>query len=244
MSKFIPLLLIVILCGCSSPPISMTEDEIDDYVVSCTSSDVVYDIGLGLRYSREDEAYQVNDYTLNDSIVLYNIEETTQYTATNINIFYKDDWPVYTEEFYWEFPQDGFYKVTERKIYLTGDDVLVAYERSADSDEEVEGMAFTEIDVEFEELDFERPKNAVAQEGDFEMKFGEFLIINPESYLVLDNDDSGYGVALYIMEGDMLLDQLYASPEEFKGKTIQVYHEFMNMSGIIRMIYRGGIVKE
>ena len=72
------------------------------------------------------------------------------------------------------------------------------------------------------------------------MKFGQFLIINPDSYLILENDKSGYNVAFYILEGDELLDELYANPDAYKGKTIKVNHEFMKMSGIERMIYRGG----
>ena len=245
MHKYLPLAFILFLCACTSSPLDMTEEEIDAYVASCTDESQVYDIRESLRFSQDDEAYEVTEYSRNDSVILYSTEESTVASQSFINMYFKDDFPIYQEEYTWEMDQaSGEYLITERKIYFTGDDVLIAYQRSSDSEEELESEKFEEFDVEFATFDFIMPEQAISQSGDFEMKFGEFLVINPDSYLILDNDDSGWGVALYIIEGDMLLDELFANPEEFQGKTIEVRHEFMVMNGIERMIYRGGILKE
>lgn len=241
MKRFFPLLIILLITACSSPALDMTEEEIDAYVESCLDPEKIYDINFGMRYSQDDKAYQVSEYRMNDTIILHNSIEETEFSQVNQNIFYKEGLPVFIEQYDWQF-EDGGLNYTERKIYLTGDDVLIAYERSGDTDE-LTGK-FEETEIEFESFDFDRPQDAVNQEGDFEMKFGDFLVINPESYLILENEKSGWGVALYILEGDMLLDQLFAQPEEYKGKTIEIHHEFMTMNGIQRMIYRGGIVKE
>ncbi|MBD3636679.1 MAG: hypothetical protein HUJ25_05000 [Crocinitomicaceae bacterium] len=244
MKNYIPLFLIALLIwSCKrGPAIDMTEEEIDAYVQTCVSPDRVYDIGLGLRYSRDDESYQVTEYTYNDSLILHNIEEISMEHSRRRNIFYKNNLPVYLEDYLFEYGDS--LKITERKVYLTGDGLLAAYERSGESELAVEGFKFHKVDMKFKDFDFQRPKDAMLQKGEFEMKFGEFLIINPESYLILENDKSEFGVALFILEGDLLLDELYEHPKEYKGKTIFVQHEFMNMNGIERMIYRGGIVKE
>ena len=164
-------------------------------------------------------------------------------TFDQINIFYKDELPVFIEHFSSEFNESSS-SYSERKIYLNGRDVINAYERTAVSEFEIEEVEFKAVDVLLSEYDLDQPKDAVKQENDFEMKYGEFLIINPESYLVLENEKSEYGVALYIMDGDMLLDELFAKPNDYRGKTIFVHHEFLVMQGVERMIYKGGIVKE
>ena len=86
--------------------------------------------------------------------------------------------------------------------------------------------------------------HAIEQNGDFELKFGEFLTIEPQTYLILENKKSNYNIALYILEGDFLLDELYTYPEKYKGKTIFANHENINMGGVMRMVYRGGILIE
>jgi hypothetical protein len=147
------------------------------------------------------------------------------------------------EEFRYEYSPEKM-ELRERKIYLNGSEVIAAYERKGPTEEEVDSMKFEKAEIDLGDYDLKRPRRAIDQEAEFEMKFGEFLIINPDSYLILENDENGYGVALFIMEGDMLLDEMYEKPESYKGKTIEVFHEFMVMNGIERMIYRGGIVKE
>lgn len=243
MYKYLPLTFVLFIFSCSTPPLDMSEEEIDAYIESVVDPSKLYDIRESLRYSKDDEAYEVTEYSLNDSVVLYFTEYTTETDLKRLNIYYKDGFPIYIEEFYYEFPAE-YYKVTERKIYLDGEDVTTAYERTSDTDEGIEDAKFEEKDIPYTNYDLSKPKDAMDQVGDFEMKFGEFLVINPDSYLILDNDKSGWGVALYIIEGDMLLDNLFENPDAYQGKTVEVHHEFMTMNGIERMIYRGGILKE
>jgi hypothetical protein len=243
MKKQIAFLLLIALVSCKSEPaLDITEEEIDTYVESRLDPSLIYDISQSPRFSREDESYQVNQYELYDTIVLLTSEENTTTNFDQINIFYKDKLPVFIEHFSAEFNENSS-SYSERKIYLNGREVIKAYERTAVSEFEIEEVEFAAFDVALSDYDLDKPEKAVKQEGDFEMKYGEFLIINPESYLVLENEKSGYGVALYIMDGDMLLDELFAKPNDYRGKTIFVYHEFRVMEGVERMIYKGGIVK-
>lgn len=244
MVRYFALLAIAFLAACSSgPSFDMSEEEIDEYVESVLDTAKIYDIAQGLRFSRDDESYQVTEYSQYDTVVLYNSMDETESSQTILNIYFKEELPIFIEEYIYEYPEE-YSKVTERRIYLTGSDILQAYERSAEYETEIDEKEYEKVDLNYADYDFDRPKRAVNQEGEFEMKYGEFLIINPESYLILENEDSKYGVALYIMEGDMLLDELFAKPNDYLGKSIFVHHEFRMMGGIERMIYRGGIVKE
>ena len=76
------------------------------------------------------------------------------------------------------------------------------------------------------------------------MKFGEFLIFDNQSYLVLENENSGFNVALFIIQGDPMIDELYSNPEKYKGKTIFTTHEFHNIAGLDRVVYTGGKIIE
>lgn len=245
MIRVLPIFFLAFLVSCGGKPShDMTEQEIDQYIESCLDTAKIYEIAQGLRFSRDDETYQVTEYSQYDTVILYNVAEASQTDQVNINMFFKDDMPIYLEEYRYEFSGEST-SIIERKVYFTGSDILKAYERSTENEGDIELEKFEESDnIGFSDYDFSRPKRAIDQEGEFEMKYGEFLIINPESYLILENDKSKYGVALYILEGDMLLDELFAKPEAYRGKTIFVHHEFLTMNGIERMIYRGGIVKE
>lgn len=244
MFRFLVFGFVLVLLGCKSGPThNMTENEIDAYISDCLDTSQIYEIAAGLRFSKDDASYQVTEYSLYDTVVLYNTIEENTTSQRLLNIFYKDDLPIYIEEFKYEFPKE-YTKVTERKIYLTGSGILKAYEKSSEFEFEIDDQAFEEVSLSYSDYDFERPRDAISQQGDYEMRYGEFLIINPESYLILENEESGYGVALYILEGDELLDELFAKPIDYRGKAIFVHHEFRMMSGIERMIYRGGVVAE
>ncbi|MFT4599952.1 MAG: hypothetical protein ACI857_000119 [Arenicella sp.] len=240
--KIFPALFLFFLVACNSDPVlDIDKEGIDDYVASCMNPEKIYDITQGARYSRNDETYQVNGYALYDSLILHTIEENTQNSATTRNIFYKEDLPVYVEEYISTFEEEES-TVTERKIYLNGRDILEAEERTAVLDIEFE--EFASVDLSVSDYDFDRPKNALFQEGEFEMKYGEFLILGAESYLILENPESKFGVALYIIKGDELLDNLYARPLDYEGKTLHFDYEFLEMNGIDRMIYHGAEVLE
>ncbi|OIQ27866.1 MAG: hypothetical protein BM555_05955 [Crocinitomix sp. MedPE-SWsnd] len=240
--KIFPIILLLTLVSCNSGPVlDIDRAEIDEYVQSCLDPERIYDITQGARYSRDDETYQVNGYAHYDTLVLHSIQEASESSSITRNIFYKEDLPVYVEEYITEFGEDES-NYTERKVYLNGRDVIEAEERSSVLDIELE--VFKAVEISADEYDFDCPVNALLQEGDFEMKYGEFLILGPESYLILENSESKYGVALYITQGDELLDNLYARPLDYQGKTLYFDYEFREMNGIERMIYHGAEIIE
>lgn len=224
-------------------------EDIDAYVYDVTDPNAEFEVVTGLRFSKEDsetgelEHYQVLGYFQNDTAKL--VLEEIEYSDRTIgrNTFYMKGMPVYIEEY--ETSLNAVPKpFVERHIYLNGVDILKAEERKAEYEWELMDQTLTEVEVDIDDYDFDKPFDALNQEGDFEMKFGEFMTVDPQTYLILENEESGYNIALFIMEGDMLLDNLYENPDAFQGNTIFVYHEFMDMQGIERMIYRGGILIE
>ena len=125
--------------------------------------------------------------------------------------------------------------------YFLGDGSQINYTNSSGFDTEGDAYKLSETPVKIELI---KPFNAIQQQGDFEMKFGEFLVMGPQSYLILSNETSKYDVALYIQQGDFLLDELYTYPKKYKGKTVFANYEFINENGVTKMAYRGGMLIE
>lgn len=229
----------VLLISCNNErTLDITKEEIDEHVSECLDTSIIYDIIVGPRYSREDESYQVTEYSQYDTVTLYASEEYSEHSSKRLNVFYKDELPVFVEEYISIFSESSTESI-ERNIYLNGRDIIYAEERKALNDYDLDQVKFKVVELNREDYDLDKPANAVYQKDEFEMQFTEFLIINPESYLILKNPESGYSVALYILEGDEMLDELFAKPLEYQGKTVRFSYEFANMNGIERLIYRG-----
>lgn len=248
MKLLIPFLGSILLVSCSGngelKSLDIDEKSIDQYVEEKLDTSQTYDILTGMRFSKgENYAYSAVRFSQNDTAILYTelIEDSTG--TIYRNLFYKDKLPVYVEEDI--IVSDGItttYK--QRKIYLNGAIILKAYERSASDKDTLAEKEFTEITMTMNQFDFERAEKSVTQQGDYEMSFGEFLILDLMSYLVLENKESGYSVALYLIEGDDLINTLYANPDAYQGKVIRCYHQFMYISGIQQMVYTGGEIVE
>lgn len=248
MKLLIPFLGSILLVSCSGngelKSLDIDEKSIDQYVEEKLDTSQTYDILTGMRFSKgENYAYSAVRFSQNDTAILYTelIEDSTG--TIYRNLFYKDKLPVYVEEDI--IVSDGItttYK--QRKIYLNGAIILKAYERSASDKDTLAEKEFTEITMTMNQFDFERAEKSVTQLGDYEMSFGEFLILDLMSYLVLENKESGYSVALYLIEGDDLINTLYANPDAYQGKVIRCYHQFMYISGIQQMVYTGGEIIE
>jgi len=244
MNKLAIVIFLAVLFSCSDKKtLEITPEEIQDYVAACTDSTRVYDIIQGARFSRDDETYQSSAFYYNDSLVLLVIEESSQEKLVNTNIYFKEDVPVYIEEYISKFNENEGY-VAEHKAYLNGADVLASEERKANDAYAIEELEFVAADLEYDEYDFLKGLRAVNQEKEFEMAFEEFLILNPESYLILENKESGYGVALFIMKGDENLDLLYLDSDTYRGRKVFFDYEFTVMNGIERMLYMGVEIKE
>ena len=213
---------------------------IDDIVKSIVDSSQVYEIIQSPRYTRTDEQYDVIDYSQNDT------------TKLQIETF-KSDKKEYSRQLYYSstkliYASETGYNLTDTSeqeyiinTYFLGDGSQINYTNTTSFNTESEDYILTEELVKIELLN---PSNAVKQQGNFEMKFGEFLVMGPQSYLILSNEISKYDIALYIQQGDFLLDELYTNPEKYKGKTIFSNHEFIIENGVTKMAYRGGMLIE
>lgn len=239
--RFATLLIIsisVLLFSCHSKQ-GLTEKQIDSIVESILDSNQVYDIAQSLRFSNETDHYNVVEYSQNDSSKLFvesYYDNESEYTR---QIYLQNGKVVFVKEFGFNVV-DNLAQDYEIKAYVFNETEQLVYKKTLDENEEGN---FVKQDENIK-IDIKKPKNAVLQKGDFEMKFGEFLVVPPQSYLILENKESKYNVALFIQEGDFLLDELFTNPEEYKGKTIFANHEFLTMNGVERMVYRGGILIE
>lgn len=245
---FLILSFFFLLFSCGGAPIlseSLEVDEasIDKYIEEKLDTSQTYEIVTGLRFSKGEDTYASEQFSQNDTVILCTEEIVTATGVLLRNFFYKDNLPVYIEEYETinSFSADLY---RQRKIYLNGAIILKAYEKSAGTEDELIKLPFKEITMTMNQFDFERPKDAALQQGDYEMKFGEFLVYDLQSFLVLDNKESGYSVALFILKGDELVDKLYADPEAYQGKTIHPFHDFMVIGGLDRVVYTGGYMVE
>jgi len=213
---------------------------IDNLVSSILDTSQVYDINQSLKYTRSNEQYDVIGYSQNDTSKLH-IEsfksDNKEYTR---QLFYANTKLIYVSEMGYNFTDTSEQKYIIN-TYLLGDGSQINYTNPNSFNTESKDYKLSEIPVKIELI---KPFNAIKQLGMFEMKFGEFLVLGPQSYLILSNEKSKYDIALYIQKGDFLLDELYTNPEKYKGKTIYSNHEFITENGITKMAYRGGILIE
>lgn len=159
------------------------------------------------------------DYFYNENSLIFIKEEGSIFT---------DDKEIYTEKLIY-FNENKIYNVYEKQNY-TEDDMF-------------EDSLFQLVELDLNSFDIEKPERALNQEGEFTMYFDEFLFIEPQTYLIVENADQTMNAALYIIEGDSLLDELYANPTLYEKQKLWVYHSFLEMSGgIERMIYEGAVL--
>ncbi|MFT5820441.1 MAG: hypothetical protein ACI8ZM_001683 [Crocinitomix sp.] len=237
------LILIFLLVACGGKQgIVITPAEIDTYVTDKLSESQVYDVSQSLRFSRENETYEVVRYMQNDTVVLYIETDVTKDEELVRQTFFKEGVPIYVDEFIASNIQEAPF--TQRKIYFDGVNVIESYEKKSTIEYDLEEMEYGKANVKIEEFDFAKPDSALQQKGDFEMKFEEFIIIDPQTYLILENAQSDYDVALFVSEENALLTQLFADPDEYKGRTIFVTHQFVLMNNIERMLFIDGELTE
>ena len=238
---YLIMLFLLVACG-GEQGMEITTSEIDAYVADKMSESQEYDVSQSLRFSRENETYEVVRYMQNDTVILYLETDVTKDKQVNRQIFFKDGLPVYVDEYIASNTTENPFK--QRKIYLDGVRVIESFEKSTDIEYDLEGMDFEKSKVAISEFDFARPDSALLQKGDFEMKFEEFIIIDPQTYLILENAESKYDVALFVSDAHDLLNQISANPANYKGKTLFVTHQFVLMNNIERMLFIDGKLTE
>ena len=234
------MLLSLIITGCGK---SITEAEIDKYVAEKASTEEVYDITISPRYSKGEEVVQVITYEKEGELIMVAEEYADAFSYTYRSIFYKEAEPVYITEYAEDFSNNEEWYM-ERKIYLNYGDYLKGYEKKTATTEDLDVVGFKVKDIDIENYDFDHYADAIEQKGIYEMKFGEFLEYPGQTFLILENKESGYNAAYMILEADQFLNNLYEQQEAYQGKTIVVYPKFQTIAGIERMIYGGGELRD
>ncbi len=200
---------------------------------------------ISLRYSiGENESYTVQEYTDKNVGVLIKEEHYSNTFFSKRNIYLVNDQVIFIQESKSDFSEEEeVYE--ERNIYINQNKVYSAYSKNIFNDSFLfEDTLFDPISVDNISFSIEKPLRALHQEGEYKMYFDEFLIIEPQSYLIVQNADSTINAALFIKQGDSLLDLLYSEQASYKGAALKVNHYFEQSNGIERMIYDGAKLAE
>ncbi len=250
LNKFLVLLITVVsLVSCDSknnvdanlePPLDSLELEIQGIVNLINSQkDSLLEVP-SLRFSNgENGTYAVKHYFLNEMTQLISVEDYANDYVKQTDFYFSEGYPVFINEFLSEFLEEKE-QYSERIVYLKSQEVYQAYSKSEFNEIPFfEDTLFVKTDVEMDYFDFNKPLRAIQQKGEFEMYFDEFLLIEPQSYIIVENADSTINAALFIKSGDSLLNNMFEEPERFAHKKLWVNHYFEEMNGIERMIYNG-----
>lgn len=238
---YVALILLTFSCGGATSDendetVEINTEHIDAYVNGKLDDSQEYEVALSLRYSKGNETYEVVQYIQNDTVILFLETEVGEDSSITRNTFFENGKPVYVEEYIAinRVEEEPF---IQRRAYLDGANKVIGSKRKSFSESELETLDYVDSEILRDEFDFDRPKRAINQTGEFELKFEEFIIIDPQTYLVLGNDESGYDVALFVAEKHALLEEINANKEAYKGKVLHVYHQFVLTNGIERMLF-------
>ncbi|MBN4082108.1 hypothetical protein JYT21_00230 [bacterium AH-315-B15] len=226
--------------SCSSAPsLDITEEEIDEFVASKLNEEEIYDITFSLRFSKGlDTIYESICYEQDSTLVLYAEEITSSVQQINRNTYYKEGLPIFVEEYEADYHTDDLL-ISERKIYLNGAEVIKAYQRQGINEIELEANDFKPYETTIDIFDFDQPADAILQEGEFALRFGEFLEIGASTWLVAQNEKSGYEIALLILTYDDMLVDMLQNTSKYEGASMNFYHTFFTQNGIDQMVYSG-----
>jgi hypothetical protein len=241
MHKVVYLFAFLMLVGCGGKKgMKISTTEIDQYVEMKSSDDQIYDVSQSLRFATKNSSntYEVVRYMQNDTVILYRETEITDEKYVVRQTFYKSGVAIFIDEFTALNQLEMPFK--HRKIYLDGVSVLTVKERSANTEEDLEVTDFTDGKAKFEDFKFEKPELAMTQKGPFEMRFEDFLIMPPQTFLILGNEESLYEVALFVSEPHDLLDQINLDRKAYVGRPFFVTHQFILMAEIERMHFLDG----
>ncbi|MFD1551788.1 hypothetical protein DNU06_02180 [Putridiphycobacter roseus] len=253
-STLLSCLLGVLIWGCNSPakkggaaePIQKDSLQlvIEEKVLSIIEMQDSLTIVPSLRYSKgASETYAVRSYNHPIGVKLI-VEEFFSNTEISQRLFYfESGHPIFIKESASIF-HDSIEDYTERKIYLNEGELYKVFEKDKYLDVFMfDDTTFREGTINLNEYDYENALHALNQTDKYALHFDEFLSIEPQTYIILETVDSSMNVALFIQEGDSLLNLLYDNAEEYKGRAIKVSHYFEEMNGIERMIYNGAILE-
>ncbi len=236
MRKRIYLLFIPLFFACKGEEaMEITVDEIDAYVEQKLSDSEMYDVSQSLRFSHESETYEVVKFMQNDTVVLFIETSATDQEQVMRQVFYMHGKPVYVDEIIAK--NTDVNPFTQRKVYLDGNSVMEGYLRTGSMESELEFVDYEKASISEDEYDFDKAERAMAQQDEFELQYEEIMKVGDQRYLILENPESKFDVALFIAEPTPFLVDLEEHTNEYKGKTLFVTHQFILMSGVERMLY-------
>lgn len=236
MKKAVFLLFIPLFFACKGEKgMEITVDEIDAYVEQKLSDSEMYDVSQSLRFSHENESYEVVKFMQNDTVVLFMETVSNMDEQVFRQVFYLHGKPVFVDEVIAHNTEMAPF--TQRKVYLDGSQVIESYERTGSMESELQFVDYEPASVAEDEYDFGKAERAMAQKGEFELLYEEIMQVGDQRYLILENPESKFDVALFIAEPTPFLVDLEANTATYKGRPLFVTHQFILMSGVERMLY-------
>ena len=195
-------------------------------------------------YGGDNEKYTARQYIAGDAVKMMKVEDFKDDYQKGTEIYYKDGFPIFVSEYTSDLSgEEEVYQ--ETMIFIHNQSVYDAYTKDQFSEAvSFDDTAFKTTAATLNSIDFETPLRAIQQKGEFAMYFDEFLLIEPQSYLIVENADSSMNAAIYIKYGDSLLNDMFESPQAYEHKKIWVSHYFEDMNGIERMVYNGARLLE
>ena len=248
----VPILLTTLLIACSGntdqeeqPLISKDsikvaiEDKVNAIIAMSDSMQMV----PSLRYAKgETETYTAKMFGMNQTTKRIREEHFSNEIIVGRDYYFDNDQLIFIKEEGSRF-EDATEVYTEKLIYIHSGNIYKAFEKHQYTEDNMfDDTLFQSADIDLSSFDLEKPMRAIEQREEFSMYFDEFLLLDPQTYLIVENKDKTINAALYIIEGDSLLSEMYANPSEYEGKKLWVYHSFREMSGIERMIYHGAVL--
>ena len=145
---------------------------------------------------QEDITYSVKQYIANNVVKMMKIKDYSNDFLKETDIYYHNDYPIFISEYSSTLTENAEV-YNEKMVFVHNKSVYNAYEKSVFSEVSVfDDTLFQEVDFQLSSIDFQKPIRALQQKGEFAMHFDEFLVIEPQSYLIVENEDSSINAAL------------------------------------------------
>lgn len=132
------------------------------------------------------------------------------------------------------------YQFRQSRIYFRNNVFLKAEERVAINDEQLNQLAFTQVDEALidknKQIDFERLDKTIAEVGEFNLTFDRIDSQSVSRQYLIMGSKSAYESTYLIKKSDSLISKIKDNPNAFKGKKLKLQHTKQGT----KMIYKSG----
>ena len=137
------------------------------------------------------------------------------------------------------------YEYKETRTFFRNGVFLKEEQRIAESDSLLNETPFTKLDENIgnknPQYDFQRIQNAVAEIGEFDLRFDRLQVLGPsKTYLIMHNNERNLESSYLIKKPDSLIIKIKEQPETFKDKSLKIDYKKEGML----MIYNGGKLRK